>query len=634
MTQELQLLYLLKEDAYISTGEIMGRIPNSEKTLRTRMKALDEMLQAHGARVQSKRGAGYCLVVENREQFEEWSRYPYQEKGMTLPDNGTDRVTYILSVLFNRDGYIKREELAEFLCVSEKTISTDIRQAEFILKQYDLQIERRPSYGMRILGDEFKKRQCILNQLILMNPSDLFRKELEERKAETVGRIIKEVTAEYHMNIPELPFQNLIYYLLVTEHRIRYGWEITGEECVGWKKEVGIYQVSKAILDGLKRERILTDYREGEVYLTSLFLWGNRVVENQYQTTVNYVIPARVEELAGNMIRAVYEEFQIDFRGDLNLRMCLINHLASLDVRMRHGIHITNPHLQEIREKYFFAYLIAEQASCVVNDYYGKAVPEDEIGFFALLFAMKLKEDPEKRKMNILLFCATGKIGSQFLKFRLEEEFREYINEIDMRSIYEIESIDFLKYDYVFTTLPIDRPVPVPILMIHDFFDSAEILKIHQEITKHKDTGEIQNFYRRDLFFPEVPGETREEVLKWMCAQITRRTRNTETMEELVLERERLGGTDFGNLAAMPHPLRKVSDENLVSVGILNTPILWEKNKVQLVILASVSQTRSGIVQKFISRTSHLLLNEEAVKRILQEKSYEQLIKELLSVVG
>lgn len=110
--------------------------------------------------------------------------------------------------------------------------------------------------------------------------------------------------------------------------------------------------------------------------------------------------------------------------------------------------------------------------------------------------------------------------------------------------------------------------------------------------------------------------------------------RNTETLEELVLERERLGGTDFGNLAAMPHPLRKVSDENLVSVGILKTPILWEKNKVQLVILASVSQTRSGTVQKFISRTSHLLLNDEAVKRILQEKSYEQLIKELLNAVG
>ena len=52
-------------------------------------------------------------------------------------------------------------------------------------------------------------------------------------------------------------------------------------------------------------------------------------------------------------------------------------------------------------------------------------------GIDGITLLQKLKEDPEKRKMNILLFCATGKIGSQFLKFRLEEEFREYINEID-----------------------------------------------------------------------------------------------------------------------------------------------------------------------------------------------------------
>lgn len=623
MTQELQLLYLLEEDRYKSTMELMEKIPYSEKTLRMRIRALDEILRSHGAYIENKRGHGYRLVVEKREQFLEYSRHPHRENEAALPDNGTERTIYILTVLLHRNGYVKREELAEFLCVSEKTVTADIRQAEFILKQYDLKIERKPSYGMRITGEEFQKRQCILNHLILMEPSEFFRKELDVRKAGRVGDIVQKVMAQFHMNISELPFQNLVYYLLVMIHRIRHGYEIMGEECTGWKKEVGIYQASEAILQGLREEKLLETYREGEIYFTSLFLWGNRVVENPCQKTVNYVILGRVENLAGKLIQYIYEEFKIDFRADFNLRMCLINHLASLDVRLRHGIHIENPYLQEIREQYFFCFLVAQYVCFVVGDDYGKKLSEDEVGYFALLFAMKLNEEKKERKMNILLFCATGKIGSQFLKFRLEEEFKEDIREIDMHSIYEIEEINFEKYDYIFSTIPIDKPVPVPVLMIRDFFDSAEIGKLHQEVKKQESYGNIQDFYCRELFFTDLAGSTREEVLHEMCQRITDRFPSFDGLEALVLEREHLGGTDFGNLSAMPHPLRSVGEKNIVSVGILKEPIVWEKNKVQLVVLAAVRHTKEEEVQKFFSMTAHLLLDENAVKQVIREKNYE-----------
>lgn len=630
MLQELEILHLMSEDRYVSTNELMKQIPNSEKTLRGRVKALDELIRRHGAHIESKRGYGYLLVIEDREEFIRYRRELQQKSEEMIPGTGNERITYILSFLLNRKGYMKREELAEFLCVSEKTISADMRQVEFILKQYELEIERRPARGMRVAGDEFRKRQCILNQLILMNSSDFFRGEAEEKKLGILSGIVKAMAEQHHMNIPEVPFQNLVYYLSVTVHRMKHGFVIRGEECAGWKKDVGIYKVSEELLDQIRETGMITDYLDGEVYYTSLFLWGSRIVENNPRDVANFVIPGRVEKLAGIMISSVYDSFGIDFRGDLNLRMCLINHLASLDVRMRNGIYIENPHLEEIREKYFMAYVIAKEAADEVARFYGKPVSEDEIGYFALLFAMKLKQETgEESRMNILLFCATGKIGSQFLKFRLEEEFSDYINRIDMCGNYDLDTIDFSRYDYVFATIPIDRQIPVPILMIRDFFNSAERIRIYQELNRRKKSGNMRNFYREGLFFTGVPGKTKEEVISWMCGRIAEREEVPDCLEEVILERERLGSTDFGNLAAMPHPSRIIMEENLVCVGILKEPILWERNKVQLVVLAVVSHSASEEVQEFFSATARLLLDQEAVKRVIEGGNYETLMEEL-----
>ena len=59
--------------------------------------------------------------------------------------------------------------------------------------------------------------------------------------------------------------------------------------------------------------------------------------------------------------------------------------------------------------------------------------------------------------------------------------------------------------------------------------------------------GSVSSFYRKELFFSEVPRDSREEVIHWLCNEMEKVYPLPKEACELVLEREALGGTDFGN---------------------------------------------------------------------------------------
>ena len=92
----------------------------------------------------------------------------------------------------------------------------------------------------------------------------------------------------------------------------------------------------------------------------------------------------------------------------------------------------------------------------------------------------------------------------------------------------------------------------------------------------------------------------------------------------------KLGGTDFGNNVAIPHPEECFVKENVVCVAILDKPIRWSANTVQLVILAAIYDSASAQAQKFYQLTSSLISDRVRVKRIIAKQEYEHFMKLLL----
>ena len=285
-----------------------------------------------------------------------------------------------------------------------------------------------------------------------------------------------------------------------------------------------------------------------------------------------------------------------------------------------------------IKREYFFAYTIADQAVVTLREHYQCAIPESEVGWLALIFQMAVESRHAIARLNILIICASGSASSHLLLSRIKRAFPAYIAKAEVCTIFELEHRDLGGIDYIFTTVPIPFPVGVPILEIHDFIQHYELQNI-KKVLQRQHMQFLQQFYQERFFFTGISGPTKEETLQQLCAHIRQNCPDLPGgFYESVLKRESLGPTDYGNMVAIPHPYEIMTRDNVVAVAVLDKPILWNTNTVQLVVLVSLSADENPYVPSFYNVTSQFVMSETAVSALLAEPTYQKLMDLLCSM--
>lgn len=108
------------------------------------------------------------------------------------------------------------------------------------------------------------------------------------------------------------------------------------------------------------------------------------------------------------------------------------------------------------------------------------------------------------------MVCATGKISARFLLLSLQKKFSGSIDQIELCSLYELEQRDLKEFDYIFSTVPIDKKVNIPIIILHDFGTQLELAKVQ----KAMDHSYIQRFFKKEFFFTDVSEKRRKKSSK------------------------------------------------------------------------------------------------------------------------
>nr|WP_314466256.1 PRD domain-containing protein [uncultured Clostridium sp.] len=625
------VLDILSETEYRTSkyiGEILGI---SEKTVRTRIKELEEEIFAYGAVIISRPRYGYCLEIKEPDLWEEYKRKRYEDSS-AVPVDSNERIEYMLALLLSRTEYMKIEELCEFLYVSGKTLTNELRHVEYILECFELKLWRKPYYGIRVEGKEFNKRCCILQNFYLSQRT--FWGILVKREEETaaIAGILLELAEEYGIRFTETAFQNTVLYVYLSISRMKKGLFITDvilpESAGDVEYEV---KISEKIYEMLKLSELTIP--ETEIYFTGVFIAGKRILEIENNYTANVVASEKIDCLISKILEEIFLTYNIELRDDLNLRIMLIQHLIPMEIRLKYGIPMENVQVKGVKEKYILAYSMGQLASILLSEYYQKVIPEDEISCIAMYFAMALEEKKmlQKRKNNILLVCISGKASSRMLMYRFQKEFGDYINSLKICGMHELKRVDFKEIDFIFTTVPIYKKVSVPIMEIHDFLESSEIMSIRRFL-QVGDMQFLNKFYRKELFFPNVPGSSREEIIHEICVRMSRVTELPEGFEESVLQREVFGPTDFGNLTAIPHPCRIITKETLVAVAVLQDEIKWSSNMVRVVVLTSLKDEKDEDTQKFYEITAKFLSDREAVRSLIEAPDFDSFEKKITTL--
>lgn len=622
LRRELQeLLELLDTQTYQTAIHLAGKLGVSEKTVRLRLKDLNEILKEHGAEINARPRHGYRVCITDDALFQRLT----EEKGENrIPDNSQERSEYLLAYLVWHPGYVKAEELCDFLYISKTTLTKALKSVETVLNRYGLEIDRKPNYGMCLRGRELDVRRLVCDYFVKRNYLEDVGRDHMEKNIRKLAGYIRNLLERYEIHLSEMAFENFLEYVYVSGRRIQYGHylELKAENLpeTGMREQAFV----RELIEQLSKEGQVTYSKEEESYLL-LYLAGKRMVGNVVENESNFVIREQMDRLVLQMLDIVQQEYHIDFHGNFDVRMTLNQHLVPLDIRLRFDIPLKNPMLEDIKEKYSLAYQISCEAAQALRDHYKKEISEDEIGYFALIFELAIEKNRMGEKTDILVVCSTGKSSSRLLKYKYEQEFADYLNQIYVCDLQELERFDFSKVHYVFTTVPITMEVPVPIVEVGMFLGEEDIHRV-MDILRRGNTDYLKHYYRPERFFGHFEAENKEQVLEKLCELIVRQEQVDEDFYDLVLERESYIQMDYGNLIAIPHPNRISSEDTFAYVAVLEHPVIWNHHPAQVILLSSVGRKQDANRQKFYEATAKFALSETAIRSLIQNPEYEQLM--------
>ena len=616
----IKILEMLCNNEYVTAKNLADRLECSTKTIRTRIRELnDELSQVNNYRlsVESKPRYGFRIIKEENVTFEEIKSKMCCKTHRDLPTTVGERVDFLLFYLLERSEYITISNLADELYVSDSSIKTSLKSVEDILGTYKILIERRPGYGIKVQGTEKNIRNCFVNLVIEeASYANVFFYNLDYEIAK-MAEIVLKLMKEYTISLSELAFYSFIKYICISIKRIQEGHII--EHCENDKIKIDIsnQKLVDKLSDIIKDEYNIILNEEEEYYM-EVQLAGNRIINNIEK--MNLVYREEINSIVDEMLDIIKSEFNIDFTSNFDLIMHLNQHMIPFDIRLKYDIKLENPILDEIKDNYPFAFNIARRTAVILEEYYNKKVSEDELGYLAVIWELGLeKQEPEVKPSNILIVCSSGRGSSKLLSYKYRQQFGKYLNDIKTCDMFEVDHMDFDNIDYVFTTVPISKRVPVPVYEVGMFLDKNDIVNV-RNVLKKNSSSLIKKYFDDRLFFADVEADTKEEVIHFLCEQIGKYERLPEGFEESVLHREQLSTTDYGNMVAIPHPYISTGDKTVMAVCLLKNPVYWGRNMVSAVFLISVGQFEDPDLQKFYQKLMKVLMDKEWVENLVENK--------------
>ncbi len=614
-SREKTLLNILKKNKSLTAKGLAEMMNVSDRTVRTLIKNIRNANIDDIAEIESLFGEGYQLVIKDEVKL---NCLLNESNSPKLLEDAESRINFIESKLLDGE-IININEDCYDLYISERQLRSDLKKIEEELSKFHIQLEKTVHGDVSISGNEIDIRYALLK---LNNSQD----QQEFNQAE---KIVNEVLNKYQIKINDMQYKNFINYILISVRRIKKNHRI---ESIFESLDLSSNQfaIANEIAGqiGNSFEVVFSLYEIEGLYLC---LIGS----TSQGTNKTFVVTKEVETLLSEIFELIKSTYAIDFTHNLSLKVSLSMHFEPMINRLKHNMFVENPIVSDIKRKYSIAYTLALTANSVIRKHYGKSLDDGEIGYIALSFELALEESKkEKPKKKILLVCNLGRVSANLLKLNYLEAFEDYIEEIETASLNQLSVMNLSRFDFILTTVPItlDEYIPIPIIEINYFISQQDEIRIKQ-ILKENEKSNIEKYFDRDCFIPNLKAKNKEDALKKMSKQLMQKYEFKEDLYESIMRREQMASTDFCYRTAMPHTDKLISETSHVCIAILDKPIIWDENEIQLIFLVSVGKDRKEN-QEFYSLISKFVLNEKMIDQLINTSSYEYFIKTISQLKG
>ncbi|SFP49726.1 BglG family transcription antiterminator [Salibacterium halotolerans] len=642
----VRCMMLLREfmaaDTPLTSRYLSHRNEVTARTTRNDIKQLNDALAGHGAVIHALHARGYELRIDDDDRFRHYLEQIFQRKeaaGSMIPDEPEERVYYLMKRLLLAGDYVKLDDMADELLISRSTIQNDIRIVRDILQTYDITLENRPNYGLKVSGSEMKLRFCISEYVFdrsIKHEASRFHNRLPwlmNDNMNDIWDIIVEEINEHDITLSDIALNNLFIHTAITCKRVQTGHHISFyakefDEIMDQKE----YEVAETIVKKVEQALGVT-FPEVEIAYIAMHLLGTKMISetNMTEERIEAVMDERAYSLTSVILEEVEQKLDLGIRHDRELQIGLSLHLKPAVNRYRYGMNIRNPLLDDIKTNYPASFEAAVIAGMVLEKEEKVSIEESEIGYIALHFGAAMeRQNLEKRPKRCMIVCASGAGSAQLIYYKLQARFGTQLELAGTTEYYNLPRIPLQELDFLISTMEIPDDIPIPVIHVNTILGEGDLKKVENAVSEDQ-WRNMSGYVKEELIFLQQDMSSKEEVLHFLGGQLMEKGYTDGDFLEKLYEREDAAPTSFGNMTAVPHPITPQTTTTFLAVCTLQKPIIWDDKRVQLVCLLSIEKNSRHDLQALYKSLGAVIDDLSLVQQLVQCSTKHEFLRLFLS---
>ena len=603
-TQQI-LEILLGGKGPVSKQEIADHLGVSKRTIQREFGFLENDIKKYGLGLVNRKGKGIVISGE-LQNIEKLRREIEQNSGAEAATRDERRRHLLFELLRDREPR-KLFYYSEMLGVSETTVASDMEALGEWFSRNNLEVIRRPGYGVVLGGTEGDYREAMRRFIhesewqksekrftggsrrsrnaeeavtdILLNAADsgiysLLNNDILTR----VYNVLSNMDEPMLHQLADNAMTGLAIHIAIAIDRVQKGAVLETnekglEDLASWEG----YDLAVKILREMEAEFEIT-IPGVELSYILLHLRGSKIAysgtagdkksgDDVIMRQMRGIDEEKLLDMIDEMIEIFNPSISYELKCDEDFVRGLLVHLRPVIVRLLNHMNIFNPILKDIREEYPDVFRRCAQASKVIERETHEQVREEEIGFLAMHFGAAeeriLERQKAARRVVIGVICASGFGVARLMLTKLSNHlgdkatFRAYGKDEITPGV--IEDTDFFVSTLNLDSLGIDCVRVSPLITASDLSQIEYRIKGYGQVRRRRqDTdfvrqmdevgviaGDLSSLIRKYRHYEISPNVNFRELLRVLSMQLTDSLAAAAKVISAVTERERLNSQIF-----------------------------------------------------------------------------------------
>lgn len=626
--REAFIQYLASKNDWCTATNLANYFKVSTRTIRKYVNEINE-----DQLVIASSSQGYRLV--SREKVKADNHY-------TSPIN---RIKVILKELILHTEGLNIFDLGDKLFLSVSSIEHDIVQANKMIKPYHLKIRHKKD-TLILIGEEREKRR-LMSFIISQETSGEFlslkavQNAFPNYDVFTLKDEIVSILEEFNLYVNDYIMNNLLLLLVITVDRIKNNNSVIHSSDMNKLKRNPETEAANKMAD-LLEDQYGISFNESERYNFILLLSSKTTLLNYQSLTsssLNHYVDEHYVNLSQKLLKKVHERYFIEIIDD-EFFVKFTLHIRNLIFRAKNEQMVKNSLTYKLKDSYPLIYELAVFISNQIQLMENIHIKEDEISYIAFHIGsyFERKKNLEKKIVCAVICPNYYDMRLQLIQ-KLERKFHDSLEIIkvlsDSSEIALLEQIDL-----IISTLPI-KDEQTPSVFIHPYLteEDYEYIQIQlNKLSKRKHNRKVKQYldlyFDKELFMKNVYLDSDEAYIEFMSNLLHKKGYVSKEYGKSVLERERMSSTAFNNNVAVPHSMHMDATKTGICMIILDRPVTWGKEKVQVIVMISINKQQRELFSPFFEGVINILSEWRNVHELIKAKDYDDFMDKMMKLLN